>query len=358
VPGKRRLVRLTYRPLNLETPLADLRAAFTPNDAFFVRYHLSVVPPVDARAWRLEVGGASALRPRAFSLAELRREFAPVTVAAVNQCSGFRRGLFAPRVPGVQWENGAIGQARWSGVRLKDVLERVGVGPDALEVVLDGADSAPLPQTPDFVKSLPIAKALEADPLIAFEMNGEPLPVTNGAPARLIVPGWTGTYWMKHLTRLAIEPTRFDGFWMKTAYRVPTGKFPNVKFASQENADTTPVTDILVNSLVTNPLNGAKLRRGAPVVIEGWAWDGGSGIERVEISLDDGASWLAAQLGTDYGRFAWRGFRHVHEHPASGTLRFAVRATSRAGSSQPEGVTPNASGYYHNAIPRIAVEVA
>ncbi len=232
VPGKRPLIKRSFRPLNLETPLADLRQPFTANESFFVRYHLSGVPEIDARTWRLRVHGASARQTLDLSLDALRRDFEQVSVAAVNQCSGNRRGLFTPRVPGVQWAHGAIGNAMWTGVRLRDVLRHAGVRGDALEVVFDGADTGLL-STPDFVKSLPVDRALDENTLIAFEMNGRPLPHLNGAPARLVVPGWTATYWIKHLTEIRIEPKPFEGFWMKSGYRLPTGAFPGARFASQ-----------------------------------------------------------------------------------------------------------------------------
>ena len=177
-----------------------------------------------------------------------------------------------------------MGNAKWSGVRLRDVLNRVGVSADALEVVLDGADRGLLPSTPDFVKSIPIERALDENTLIAFEMNGRPLPHWNGAPARLVVPGWTATYWVKHLTEVRIEPVAFDGFWMKSGYRIPTGAFPGARFASQETAETTPITEILVNSLVTSHASGDQVARGRPAQLAGWAWDGGSGISTVEVS--------------------------------------------------------------------------
>src|SRR6185503_15714666 len=200
LPGKRPLIKRTFRPPNYETPLADLRPQFTANDTFFVRYHLASIPEIDPRIWRLRIGGTSANRALELSLAELQRDFERVQLAAINQCSGNRRGLFAPRAGGVQWTYGAMGNALWGGVRLRDILNRAGVKADALEVVLDGGDGAPLPGTPDFVKSLPVDRALDAHTLIAFEMNGEPLPHWNGAPARLVVAGWTATYWVKHLT--------------------------------------------------------------------------------------------------------------------------------------------------------------
>src|ERR1700733_14566418 len=344
LPGKKPLIKRSFRPPNFETPLADLRHAFTANDAFFVRYHLAVIPEIDVRTWRLRVGGASVARPLEVSLDDLKGSFERVTLPAINQCSGNRRGLFAPRVPGVQWTNGAMGNALWSGVRLRDVLRKCGVQPDALEVVLDGADSALLPQTPDFQKSLPIDRALDENTLIAFEMNGRPLPHFNGAPARLIVPGWTATYWVKHLTDIRVQAQPFDGFWMKGAYRIPTGAFPGVRFSSQETAETTPITQILVNSLITAPTPGARLRHNKPAQLSGWAWDGGTGISVVDVSTDGGRNWRQASLDKDLGRFAWRGFRFPLDTSQTGPLVVGVRATSRGGEQQPDKLTVNPAG--------------
>ena|SRR6185436_7785299 len=358
LPGKRPLIKRTFRPPNYETPLADLRSQMTDNDAFFVRYHLASIPEIDPRTWRLRIGGASANRTLELSLADLKRDFKRVHLAAINQCSGNRRGLFTPRAAGVQWTYGAMGNALWGGVRLRDVLNRVGVKGDALEVVLEGADAALLAATPDFAKSLPVDRALDADTLIAFEMNGEPLPHWNGAPVRLVVPGWTATYWVKHLTSINVEPKAFDGFWMKSAYRIPTGAFPGARFKSQENAQTTPITEILINSLVTSHSNGARLERGRAAELVGWAWDGGTGISTVEVSSDEGRSWRPAKLGEAPSSYSWRGFRMPLDTAKPGSLKIAVRATGRNGARQPDKLTPNPSGYHHNMIQTLTLEVA
>ena len=358
LPGKKPLIRRSFRPPNFETPLADLAAPLTDDGAFFVRYHLTVIPRIDPDGWRLQVSGASARRALTLSLAELRSGFEQVEVVAVNQCAGNRRGLFTPRVPGVQWGGGAMGNARWRGVRLREVLQRAGVAADALEVVFGGADAPVLPATPAFVKSLPVERALDESTLVAFEMNGRPLPHWNGAPARLVVPGWVGTYWMKHLTSIRIEPRAFDGFWMKTAYRVPTGAFPGARFTSQETAETTPVTELLVNSLIVSPVSGARLSRGAHAELAGKAWDGGAGIEGVEVSVDGGQSWRDATLQRDLGRFAWREFRFVVDTSRAGRLDVAVRARSRNGAKQPDKLTPNPSGYHDNIVQAVSLEIA
>src|SRR6476620_1753072 len=187
LPGKKPLIKLSYRPPNYETPIEHFRTAITPNDAFFVRYHLSNIPQVDAKTWKLTVGGEGANGQAEFSLDDLKRM--PATeVVAVNQCSGNRRGLFQPHVPGVEWGYGAMGCARWKGVRLKDVLDKVKFKKEAIEIVFDGADSAPIDKTPDFIKSIPVWRALDESTIIAYEMNGAPLPHLHGAPARLLVP--------------------------------------------------------------------------------------------------------------------------------------------------------------------------
>jgi DMSO/TMAO reductase YedYZ molybdopterin-dependent catalytic subunit len=358
LPGKKPLIQRAFRPPNFETPLADLASVYTDNTLFFVRYHLPVIPRVDTTAWRLQIGGPSAQHPLELSLSELKTSFPRVSLAAVNQCSGNRRGLFSPRVPGVQWGNGAMGNALWTGVRLRDVLHKAGVSADALEVVFNGADTPLLPATPDFVKSLPIDRALDENTLIAFEMNGKPLPHWNGAPARLVVPGWTGTYWVKHLTDIRVQPVAFDGFWMKSAYRIPTGAFPTARFASQETPETTPITEMLVNSVIVTPTPAARLRRGESAQVAGKAWDGGSGIAVVEVSVDARQSWREATLGRDLGRFGWREFHLPLETSKSGPLEITVRARSRNGATQPETLTFNAAGYHDNRVQTVRVEVS
>lgn len=358
LPDKKPLIARSFRPPNFETPLADLRQPFTRNDAFFVRYHLPVIPEIDTSDWTLAIAGPGTERELTLSLRDLRRDFERVAIPAVNQCSGNRRGLFVPRVPGVQWEHGAMGHALWGGVRLADVLRRAGVRPDAVEVVFECADAGVLPQTPVYVKSLPIERALAESTLIAFEMNGKPLPHLHGAPARLVVPGWTATYWMKHLRTIRVVQQPFDGFWMKNAYRLPLGAFPGARFPSQDDASTTPITEILVNSIITSPAEGNRLRRSKPAEVRGWAWDGGSGIAAVDISVDRGQSWQPAKLDAEIGPFAWRGFRFRLDTRTAGTLEVMARATGRNGQRQPQALTVNAAGYHHNVPQVVKVEVA
>jgi DMSO/TMAO reductase YedYZ molybdopterin-dependent catalytic subunit len=350
LPGKKPLIKLSYRPPNYETPVELLRAAITPNDAFFVRYHLSDIPEVKAETWRLSIGGEGASREANLTFDELKR-LPAVEVAAVCQCSGNRRGLFEPHVPGVEWGYGAMGCARWKGARLKDVLDRAGLKSAALEIVAAGTDKGAVDKTPQFIKSIPVWKAMEDTTLVAYEMNGRPLPHWNGFPARIIVPGWTATYWMKHVSRINVATKPFDGFWMKSAYRIPLGKFPIVaRFASQETAVNTPITEMVVNSLITSHADGAAVKAGSAVTIGGVAWDAGYGIHAVEISADGGRNWTAAALGADIGRFAFRTFSYDITLPAKGTYQIMARAINKIGQSQASALIANPAGYHHNVV--------
>ncbi len=353
MPGKKPLIKLTYRPPNYETPLSYFSQPITPNDAFFVRYHLAGIPErIDPEAWHLAVGGEGATAPFTLSLVELERDFEPVEIAAICQCSGNRRGFSMPHVPGVQWGLGAMGCAVWRGVRLKDVLARGKLKPGVVEIVVSGADGPVISGTPDFVKSIPLAKAMDENTLIAFQMNGEPLPHFNGFPARLIVPGWTATYWMKHLVSIEAAMKPFDGFWVKAAYRIPTGLFPTVqRFASQETEATTPITEMVVNSLITAPSEGTRVRMGDRVTVTGLAWDGGYGIAHVAVSADGGTSFEAAELGPDGGRFAFRSWSYRFLARERGRRVLIAKATNRLGQTQVDQLLFNGAGY-HNNVPR------
>ncbi len=358
LPGKVPLIKKTFRPPNFETPVKYFRTAITPNDAFFVRYHLAGIPEVNARDWSLTVAGDSAERTLKFTLAQLRKELAAAEITAVCQCSGSRRGLFEPHVAGVEWGVGAMGNAVWRGIRLKDVLARAGVKAGAVEVVFDGADHAPLEKTPDFVKSLPVEVALDPNTLIAFEMNGKPLPHWNGGPARLVVPGWTGTYWVKQLSRISVVSKPESNFWMSTAYRLPRGLFKTPTFKSQLYSPNEPITTMVVNSLITSLENGQQIPHGKPIEVQGIAWDGGSGIARVEVSTDLGASWQAAKLGKDLGRFSFREFALSVPTREPGARVVMARATGNSGETQVERLIFNPAGYHHNVIQRLYVEIA
>jgi len=358
LPGKLPLVRKSFRPPNFETPVSYFNEAFTPNNAFFVRYHLAGIPQaVDAAQWRLAVSGESLETPLELTYDNLTRDFETIEVAAVCMCSGNRRGFSQPHVPGVQWGHGAIGNAKWRGVRMRDVLNKAGLKKDALEIVLGGADGAVLDKTPDFVKSIPVWKAMDENTLIAFAMNGEKLPHWNGYPARIVVPGWTATYWMKHVTTVSAVAQPFKGFWMNPAYRIPKGKFPLIdRFVSQETEANTPITEMVVNSMITSPEGGGKVRSGEAVTIAGVAWDGGYGIATVEVSEDEGKNWQTAQLGTDLGRYSWRQWSHRFTPVRPGRHAVLARATNRAGATQTFELIFNPAGYHNNVVQRIEIE--
>src|SRR6195952_2910431 len=220
-PQKRPMIGLTSRPPQLETPFAIFNdGAITPNNAFFVRYHLADVPlNIDPDKFTLEVKG-KVDRPLKLSLKEIKK-LPAVEIVAVNQCSGNSRGLFSPRVAGGQLGNGAMGNARWRGVPLKAVLDQAGVQQGAKQVVFGGMDGPVSDKTPDFAKALDIDHARDGEVMLAYLMNGRDLPVLNGFPLRLVVPGYYGTYWVKHLNEITVIDNVFDGVFMKIAYRIP-----------------------------------------------------------------------------------------------------------------------------------------
>ena len=353
LPGKKPLIRLAYRPPNYETPIEYFRTPITPNDAFFVRYHLADIPDVDAKTWKVAVGGDGANSRIELSLDDLKAMPAH-EITAVCQCSGNRRGLFDPHVAGVEWGYGAMGCATWKGARLKDVLDKAGLKKETIEIAMNGADGPVIDKTPDFVKSIPLEIATAENTLIAYEMNGQPLPHFNGFPARVIIPGWTGTYWVKHVISLNALTKPFDGFWMKSAYRIPNGKFPIVaQFVSQTTAVNTPITEMVVNSLITSHTDGDKVKEGR-VTVSGVAWDAGYGVGPVEVSTDGGKSWSDATLGQDLGRFAFRPWSYALT-AKKGANSVMVRASNAIGQTQTATLIANPAGYHDNVMQNITL---
>ena len=277
-----------------------------------------------------------------------------VEIAAVNQCSGNRRGLSKPRVQGVEWGYGAMGCARWKGAKLKDVLDKAGLKKEAIEISFNGADGPAVAATPDFIKSIPVWRAIDESTIIAYEMNGQPLPHYNGFPARIVVPGWTGTYWMKHVIAINVLTKPETNFWMNPAYRVPVGKFPlRDRFLSQENAVNTPITEMVVNSLITSHRDGDKVKAGK-VAVSGMAWDGGYGIRTVQVSTDGGNTWATAKLGEDLGRFAFRPWS-FELAAKKGKNSVMVNATNKLGQSQTSELIFNPAGYHNNVMQNITL---
>jgi sulfite dehydrogenase len=356
LPGKEPLIKLSYRPPNYESPLEYFRTPITANDRFYVRYHLADIPEVDARTYKIAVGGEGANAQAEIAFDELKK-FPAHEIIAVNQCSGNRRGLSQPHVPGVQWGYGAMGCARWKGARLKDILDKIGLKKEAIEVAFNGADGPAYDKTTDFIKSLPVWKAIDESTLVAYEMNGEPLPHFNGYPARLVVPGWTGTYWMKHLVAINVLATPQVGFWMSSAYRVPIGKFPtSARFITQETATTAPITEMVVNSLITSHADGARVKAGK-IAISGLAWDGGYGIRAVEASTDGGRTWTAAALGDDLGRYAFRPWT-FDLTAKRGNNTVTVNATNAIGQTQTATLLFNPAGYHNNVRQSVTLNAA
>jgi DMSO/TMAO reductase YedYZ molybdopterin-dependent catalytic subunit len=359
LPGKQPLIKRTYRPPNYEAPVAYFKDVITPNDRFFVRWHLANIPTIEVSAWRLSVGGDGVAQPFELTLDQLQRDFEPVELIAVCQCSGNRRGLSDPHVPGVEWGYGAMGNARWKGARLKDILARAGLKKETVEIAFNGADRATLDATPNFIKSIPTWRGLDENTLVAYEMNGAPLPHWNGFPARIVVPGWTATYWVKQVVSIRALTQPLASFWMNTAYRIPKGKFPLVdRFVSQESDTSTPITEMVVNSLITSLTEGQRFAAGAPVAVRGIAWDGGYGIRRVDVSTDEGRTWERAELGADSGRFSFRPWQFTYMPHAKGRVNVMARASNAQGATQTEELIFNAAGYHNNVIQKVGIEIA
>jgi len=354
-PGKRPLIKLTERPPQLETPFAVFdEGPITPNDAFFVRYHLAEIPKeIDPDTFKLEVGGKVG-KPLSLSLKDLKAMPA-AEIVAVNQCSGNSRGFFEPRVAGGQLGNGAMGNARWKGVSLKAVLDKAGVQAGAKQVVLDGLDKAVLEATPDFVKALEIDHARDGEVMLAWSMNGADLPWLNGYPLRVIVPGHFGTYWVKHVSKITVVDAVFDGFWMKTAYRIPDNECACVPPGGKPDK-TVPIQRFDVRSFITNLQDGASVKAG-DTMVRGIAFDGGHGIKEVALSSDGGKTWTPTKLGKDLGKYSFRTWQ-AHVKLASGDQALMARATSKSGEVQPMEPRWNPAGYMRNVVETVHVKAA
>jgi len=354
-PEKTDLILRTDRPPQLETPLKYFLEDLTPNEAFYVRWHLEGIPTsVNTEEFRLEIAGHIE-KPLSLSLTELRRQFEPVSLVAVNQCSGNSRSFFEPRVPGGQWKNGAMGNARWTGVRLRDLLDRAGVKAGAMEVAFSGLDRAAMAVTPNFVKALELDHARDGEVIVAYQMNGADLPMLNGFPLRLVVPGWYATYWVKSLNHIQVLPEKFHGFWMDKAYRIPASPNGN-ESPDHLAAETIPINRMSLRSLFVRPEPEERIPLKAPFEIQGIAFDSGSGIQGVEVSTDNGNTWTNTRLDQDLGKFSWRRWRLTWTPPAAGKYQLKVRASNRAGQQQTTSLW-NRAGYMRNVIEQTEVEV-
>ena len=349
--GKDKLTRMSGRPPDYETPVALLDSFITPLEHFYVRCHLPVPTGTAAEGWSLRVEGEVGT-PLSLSVADLRA-LPPVTTTVTLECAGNGRAFFEPSVAGIQWKKGAVGTARWTGARFADVLKRAGVRDTARFVHMSGADR-PLGTMPPFVRQVPIDKAMQADTVIAYEMNGQPIPPVHGAPLRAIIPGWEGAYSMKWLNRLVASGTESNSFWVATGYRYPTKRV--APGAAVDAKDTAPLTGLVVKSLITTPLDGASIPRGA-ITVGGFAWAGEADLARVDVSIDHGETWQPARLVGERLRYTWRRFEYQFTPDRAASYLILSRATDANGDVQPAVSHWNPSGYLWNQYDSVRVEV-
>jgi DMSO/TMAO reductase YedYZ molybdopterin-dependent catalytic subunit len=355
-PQKARMILQRTRPPLLETPFEVFdRGVFTPNDQFFVRWHWAVIPEnVDVAAFTLSVRG-HVNQALSLSLADLLA-MPRVEVAAVCQCSGNSRGLFQPRVSGAQWQNGAMGNARWTGVRLRDVLDRAGVKAGAVAVRSSGLDDPVVRAAPKFMKPLDIDHARDGEVMLAFQMNGEQLQLLNGFPVRLIVPGWYADYWVKMLSNIEVLDAPDQNYFEKIGYRVPDTPHASVK-PGETGFKTVPVSRLVPRSFFTNVTNTTTVQSGAAMPVRGIAFGGDCGVSQVELSADGGQSWQKTALGRDEGAYSFRQWSMQITAPQSGTLTLLVRCTNTKGEVQPAEPNWNGGGFMRNVIERVQLTV-
>jgi DMSO/TMAO reductase YedYZ molybdopterin-dependent catalytic subunit len=350
IPGKEDLIIRSYRFFDLETPVEYFDTWLTPAPHFFVRNHMHEPSTLDASSWQLSIGG-EVEKPFTINLAELVKLEAHAIVNTL-ECAGNGRAFYSPKVPGVQWQKGAVSTGRFSGPRLCDLLERAGVKPSGKHVMFRGLDEVP-GKVPPFIRSIPIEKAMDTDTLVATQLNGAPLPKHNGFPARAMVPGWIGAASCKWLTEIKVLDKEFEGNFMSPGYRMPNQAVKPGEAVKPE--DTHPLTALNVKSLITAPLDDSTQSRA--LNIKGVAWAGEADVTKVEISTDDGKSWQAADLGKDRSRYAWRMFEYKWKAPKAGDYTILSRATDSQGRVQPATAVWNPSGYLNNAIDQVKIHV-
>jgi DMSO/TMAO reductase YedYZ molybdopterin-dependent catalytic subunit len=340
----------SHNPEDFEMSLDGFSTWITPADRFFIRTHL-YKPTIDANQWRLKVGGQVA-SPLTLEMADLKK-LPRVELVSVIECAGNGRSFYQPTVTGLQWRYGAVANIRWAGARLSDVLKKAGMRPSTKEILFNGAD-VPIGTMPDFVRTVPVAKAMHPDTLLAYEMNGGAIPASHGFPLRLIVPGWAGDSWVKWVTDIEARDQEFDGFFMKTAYRRPMRTVQ--PGAAVDPADMTPVTQINPKSVISSPLEGQTLAKGA-VTIRGAAWAGESPIAKVDVSTDNGRTWHPARLGSDQSKYSWRLWDYTWTPSAAGSYVLMAQASDTTGKKQPFAQEWNPSGYLYNVVHQVRVEV-
>ncbi len=347
-PDKGKMILQRTRPPLLETPFAVFdKDLITPNDQFYVRWHWSNIPTqIDANTFRLRVRGQVNAN-LSLSLQDLLAMPA-VDLVAVNQCSGNSRGFFQPRVPGAQWGNGSMSNARWTGVRLKDVLDRAGVKGGAVAARFNGLDQPATPDGPDFMKSLTVDHARDGGVMIAYAMNGEQLPLLNGFPLRLVVPGWYATYWVKMLNDIEVLDKPDDNFWMAKAYTIPDTPRATMK-PGEAGVKMVPINRMLPRAFVTNVKSGDQVKADAPLALRGIAFGGDTGVSRVDISLDRGVTWQQTRLGDDMGKYSFRGWQ-ASVTPSRDAHEVMVRCTNSSGEAQQMEPIWNPSGFMRSVV--------
>jgi DMSO/TMAO reductase YedYZ molybdopterin-dependent catalytic subunit len=347
-PQKVPLILLTDRPVQLETPRHYFRTAFTPNE-------------VDLKNWKLQIEG-NVNKPVALSLPALMQKFKAVSLAAVNQCSGNSRSRLQPRVPGGQWGNGAMGNAMWTGVRLRELLDMAGVKNGSLTVQFQGLETGVGPAglgSNLFLKSLDLGNPVLDESIVAYLMNGEPLPMLNGFPVRLVVPGYFSTYWTKCLTWIRVLNAPDENYWVKTAYRVPDTPRGNTspEDVKAGKVRMVPIGQLPVRSFVISPDGSAKIPARMNVTLRGIAFSGFGAVNRVDVSDDDGKNWMAAELGENHGAYSFRTWEASWTAKSPGRYSLAVRATDEKGNTQPDEGVWNPGGYLWNRIERQEIVV-
>jgi DMSO/TMAO reductase YedYZ molybdopterin-dependent catalytic subunit len=360
LPGKHPgLVVLNDRPVNAETPPDLLDDALTPNDRFFVRNNGLPPEQINPENWLLTISGESAQQEKSYTLADLKSRFEQVTYHLTLECGGNGRKEFNPPATGNQWSTGAVGCAAWTGVRLRDVLQDVGVKSNAVYIGYYGKDTH-LSGDPDKVvisRGVPIGKAMEDESLIAWAMNGKDIPLLNGYPLRLVFGGYPASCSGKWLSKIVIRDQVHDGPKMTgQSYRVPDKPVP--PGAKVEDSAMRIIEEMPVKSLITFPKTGATIRQGQKLPIRGHAWASVIGVSKVDYSIDFGATWKSCDLNTAANRFAWQDFKASVTFPQDGYYEVWVRATDGAGIAQPMIVPGwNPRGYLNNACHRIAIKV-
>jgi sulfite oxidase len=351
VPGEDGMILRSFRFVDLETPVEYFNSWLTPVPHFFVRNHMHEPSELNADDWRLTIGG-EVENPVTLKLAELSKL---ETHAVVNtlECAGNGRSLQRPQVPGIQWGKGAVSTARFSGPRLRDVLQRAGVKPSGKHVMFRGLDEVP-GKVPPFIRSIPIEKALDSDTLVATHMNGAALTKHHGFPARALVPGWIGAASCKWLTEIKVLENEFVGNFMSPAYRFPNQPVKPGDAVKPE--DTHPLTGLSVKSVISGPGDGANVRAGK-LDVHGAAWAGEADVVKVEVSTDGGSTWSPAKLAREQARYAWRLWSYEWK-AKDGNYAILSRATDSQGRTQPAAPAWNPSGYLYNAVDQVKVHVS